>query len=141
MSNPGQDAIDTFMRWTDGFNNRDTEAMLAEMHFPHMRLSGSNFQMWQSPEDFARPQDAMTADLRAEGWHTTITKSIEAVQAGHEKVHLKIRQSRQHADGTEYNGFDTLWIFIKIDGKWGVQFRSSFLENAVQGFDANDPKF
>jgi hypothetical protein len=141
MSAPGQEAIDTFMRWSDGFNNRDVEAMLAEMHFPHMRLSGSDFQTWETPEDFARPQADMTKQLQAEGWHTTITKSIEAVQAGPDKAHLKIRQSRQHADGTEYNGFDTLWIFTKIDGKWGVQFRSSFLANAVQGFGASAPKF
>jgi hypothetical protein len=141
MSDPGQEAIDTFMRWAEGFNRRDTEAMLAEMHFPHMRLSGSNFQTWETPEDFAGPQDAMSADLRAEGWHTTITKSIEAVQAGPEKAHLKIRQSRQQTDGTEYNEFDTLWIFTNINGKWGVQFRSSFLVNAVQGFGASEPKF
>ena len=83
----------------------------------------------------------MTEKLRAEGWHTTVTKSIDAVQAGSEKVHLVIRQSRQHADGTEYNGFDTLWIFTKIDGKWGVRFRSSFLANAAQGFGASKPRF
>jgi len=87
MSDPGQEAIDTFMRWAEGFNRRDTEAMLAEMHFPHMRLSGSNFQTWETPEDFAGPQDAMSADLRAEGWHTTITKSIEAVQAEAQRRH------------------------------------------------------
>jgi hypothetical protein len=141
MSDPGQEAIDAFMRWADGFNNRDVPAMLAEMHFPHMRLSGSEFQTWETPEDFARPQDDMTRELRAEGWHITITKSIEAIQAGPGKAHLKIRQSRQHMDGSEYNGFDTLWLFTKIDGKWGVQFRSSFLANAVQGFGASEPKF
>ena len=84
--------------------------------------------------------NAATA-LQAEGWHTTITKSITAAQAGPEKVHLVIRQSRQHVDGTEYNGFDTLWIFTKIDGRWGVQFRSSFLANATQAFGASKPTF
>ncbi|NQW17447.1 MAG: hypothetical protein HQ478_08160 [Chloroflexi bacterium] len=141
MTDPAQEAITTFRRWADAFNARDTEAMVAEMHFPHMRLSGSDFQTWQTSDDFASPQDAMTAELRAEGWHIMITKSIDAVQANENKVHLVIRQSRQHADGTEYNGFDTLWIFTRINGKWGVQFRSSFLANAVQGFGASEPKF
>ncbi len=141
MSNPGQEAIDTFTRWAQAFNDRDADAMIAEMHFPHMRLSGSQFQTWPTSEDFRAPQDDMTKALEAEGWHTTITKSITAAQAGPEKVHLVIRQSRQHKDGTEYNGFDTLWIFTKIEGKWGVQFRSSFLANAVQGPGASEPSF
>ena len=78
----------------------------------------------------------MTKALIAEGWHTTITKSVTAAQTGPEKVHLVIRQSRQRKDGSEYNGFDTLWIFTNIDGRWGVQFRSSFLTNAVHGTGA-----
>ena len=74
MSDPGQEAIDAFSRWAGGFNNRDVPAMLAEMHFPHMRLSGSEFQTWETPEDFARPQEEATKQLQAEGWHITITK-------------------------------------------------------------------
>ena len=136
-----QEAIRTFQRWAAAFNERDPEAMIAEMHFPHLRLAGNEFQVWESSEEFRAPQDDMTEKLRAEGWHTTVTRSVEAVQASPEKVHLVIRQSRQHKDGTEYNGFDTLWIFTKIDGRWGVQFRSSFLANAVQAFGASTPKF
>ena len=135
MSGPGAEAIETFTRWAQAFNDRDADAMIVEMHFPHMRLAGNEFQTWKTSEDFRAPQDSMTTMLREEGWHITVTKSIEAVQSSPEKVHLVIRQSRQHEDGTEYNGFDTLWIFTKIDGRWGVQFRSSFLANAVPTVD------
>jgi hypothetical protein len=135
------EAIETFKRWSQAFNDRDAEAMIAEMHFPHLRLAGTEFQTWKTAEDFRAPQDSMTESLREEGWHITKTKSVTAVQAGPEKVHLVIRQSRQHADGTEYNGFDTLSIISKIDGRWGVQFRSSFLANAVQSFGAERPVF
>ena len=145
MSNPtelaSEAAIATFRRWAQAFNDRDADAMVAEMHFPHVRLANNEFQTWETSEVFRAPQDSMTKMLRKEGWHTTLTKSIEAVQASPEKVHLVIRQSRQHADGTEYNGFDTLWVFTKIDGRWGVQFRSSFLVNAVQAVGANTPQF
>ena len=61
----------------------------------------------------------MSAALSTEGRHKTISKSITPVQVGDEKVHLVIRQSRQTREGIEYNGFDTLWIFTKIDGRWG----------------------
>jgi hypothetical protein len=113
MNNYAEEAIQTFKRWAQAFNDRDADAMIADM----------------------------TAALKAEGWHTTITKSVVAAQAGPEKVHLVIRQSRQRADGTEYNGFDTLWIFTNIDGRWGVQFRSSFLANATQAYGASKPSF
>jgi len=100
------------------------------MRFPHRRLSGHNkFQVFETPTDFRASQEGIGPTLEAEGWHHTATLSVDAVQAGPEKVHLAIRQSRQHEDGTEYNGFDTLWIFTKIDGGWGVEFRSSFITN------------
>ena len=137
MTDPAAEAIETFKRWAAAFNDRDADAMVAEMHFPHMRLAGTEFQTWTTSEDFHGAQPSMTEMLQEEGWHTTVTKSIEAVQAGPEKVHLVIRQSRQRADGTEYNGFDTLWVFTKIEGRWGVQFRSSFLANAVQAVGAD----
>ena len=86
MADPAKETIDSFERWCLGFNTRDVDMMMAEMHFPHMRLSGSQFQSWPTEEDFRAPQDAMTENLRAEGWHTTETKSIEAVQVGDEKV-------------------------------------------------------
>ena len=141
MSDPATEAIAAFKRWAAAFNSRDADAMVAEMHFPHMRLAGTEFQLWKASEDFHVAQDSMTRMLREEGWHITVTKSVTAVQTGPEKVHLVLRQSRQHADGTEYNGFDTLWIFTKIDGRWGVQFRSSFLANAVQAVGAEKPEF
>ena len=141
MVSPAQEAIKSFTRWSAAFNARDADAMIAEMHFPHMRLASGEFQVWETAEDFHAPQRSMTRMLRDEGWHTTVTRSIHPVQSSLEKVHLAIRQSRQHEDGTEYNGFDTLWIFTKVDGRWGVQFRSSFLANAVQAVGASKPQF
>jgi hypothetical protein len=134
MPDSASNAIASFQRWNDAFNARDTEGQVTEMHFPHCRLADDNqFQVWETADEFRAPQQRMTERLEAEGWDHTTSLSVEAVQAGADKVHLAIRQSRQRADGSEYNGFDTMWIFTKIDGRWGVQFRSSFLANAVQG--------
>jgi hypothetical protein len=130
MPDSAREAIAAFHKWNDAWNAGDVETQISHMHFPHVRLSGKNeLQVFELPHDFRRVREKGTTEkLKAEGWHHTATLSINAVQAGPEKVHLVIRQSRQHADGTEYNGFDTLWIFTKIAGRWGVQFRSSFLE-------------
>ncbi len=138
MTDSAQEAIAAFRRWNDAFNARDTETQLAQMHFPHLRLSDNKFQWWETSDDFRAPQEAITEKLKAEGWHHTTSLSVTPVQVGVDKVHLAIRQSRQHADGTEYNGFDTLWIFTRIDGRWGVQFRSSFLTNTeANGFGSS----
>jgi len=132
MTDSAQEAIAAFHEWNDAWNAHDIETQISRMHFPHLRLAGNNeFQLFETPDDFRATEEGITARLNAEGWHHTSTLSIDAVQVGSEKVHLVIRQSRQHADGTEYNGFDTLWIFTKIDGRWGVQFRSSFLTNTT----------
>ena len=141
MEDPATEAIASFRRWSIGFNTRDTEVQLAEMHFPHLRLAEDRFQWWATPKEFSAVQEENTRRLRQEGWDHTATLSIQPIQMGVNKVHLAIRQSRQHADGTEYNGFDTLWIFTKRNDRWGVQFRSSFLTNTrASGLGSSDPE-
>ena len=131
MSDPARDAIESFERYLHAFNERDVDGMLAEMHFPHMRLVDDDFQRWETSEGVAALEENVTRALKAEGWHTSEARSIEPVQVGPAKVHLANRMSRLREDGTEYNTFDTLWIFTKFDGRWGVRFRSSFLKNAI----------
>ena len=131
MIGPEQEAIDSFHRWNDAWNEGDVEKQISEMHFPHIRLDGQNrFTELKIPNDFRASQSAIHARLGKEKWHHTSTLSIHAVQSGPEKAHLIIRQSRQHVDNTEYHGFDTLWVFTKIDGRWGARYRSSFLSDA-----------
>jgi len=62
----------------------------------------------------------------------SVTKDIKAVQSDPTKVHLLLHQSRRKSNGEEYHSFKTLWIMTKKDNKWGIQFRSSFLEGASQ---------
>ncbi len=136
MSDSIEQAVASFNRWKAASEARDMDmnGVIAEMHFPHRRLSGNNeFQVWRTADDYrATRGETLIAHLSAQGWDHTATTSIDAVQSGPDKVHLAIGQSRRRADGTEYNAFPTLWIFTKIDGRWGVQFRSSFLSEPVQ---------
>ncbi|GAH32079.1 unnamed protein product, partial [marine sediment metagenome] len=123
MKGSAKEAVASFRRWMVAFNARDTEAQLAEMHFPHLRLAQNRFQRWKTIDNFRATQEMVTRRLNEEGWHHTASLSINPIQVGVDKVHLVIRQSRQREDGTEYNGFDTLWIFTRLNGRWGVQFR------------------
>lgn len=140
MKDSAQKAIASFRRWSVAFNTRDTSAQINEMHFPHLRLSQNRFQWWETADVFRASQEEVTKFLKAEGWHHTASLSINPVQVGEDKVHLAIRQSRQHEDGAEYNGFDTLWVFTRINDCWGVQFRSSFLTNTkANGYGSSQP--
>lgn len=127
MADPTSEAINAFHRWNDAFNERDVGTQIAHMHFPHVRLAQNQFRTWDTGDDFRAGENNLTDRLNAEGWHHTDSPTVDVVQAGEHKVHLAIRQSRRRADGVEYKPFNTLWIFTKIDGRLGVQFRSSFL--------------
>ena len=53
MSDSIEQAQASFERWNRAFNTQDMEGVLAEMHFPHSRLSGVNeFQVWDTPDAF-----------------------------------------------------------------------------------------
>jgi len=101
--------------------------MLDEMHFPHIRISGRNkIQIWSSRDDQISRHDGMSERLYAEDWVETITSDLRAVREGPDKVHLAMKQYRRNRDGMDYNIFDTLWIFTRENGKWGVRFRPSY---------------
>ena len=138
MSDSTEQAKASFERWNTAFNARDMDGMIAEMHFPHRRLSGENkFEGWETPDDFRAGGENRTATRNAQGWDHTVATSAEAVQSGTDKVHLAINYSRRRADDTEYCAFPSLWIFTKVDERWGVQFRSSFLGGPVECGDVS----
>ncbi|HAG55977.1 MAG TPA: hypothetical protein DCL17_06180 [Dehalococcoidia bacterium] len=107
MSDPASDLTKSFKRYLHAFNQRDVEGLLAEMHFPHMRLVDDVFQRWETSDGMAEMEENVAKSLKSEGWHTSEAKLIEAVQVGPEKEHLANRMSRLKEDGTEYNTFDT----------------------------------
>ena len=133
MTKEVEEAKESYKRWLQGFNSRDRDAMVAELHFPHLRLSGSNqIQVWDTAANINANFDEQTQKLKEEGWLRTDSNLINAIQEGSDKVHLTMIQSRIHSDGSEYNRFQTLWIFIRENERWGVKLRSSFLVNATE---------
>ena len=133
MTKEVEEAKESYKRWLQGFNSRDRDAMVAELHFPHLRLSGSNqIQVWDTAANINANFDEQTQKLKEEGWVRTDSNLINAIQKGSDKVHLTMIQSRIHSDGSVYNRFQTLWIFIRENERWGVKFRSSFLVNATE---------
>ena len=126
-----QEAIDTALYWNEeGFNKRNQDVSVEHMHFPHIRLWENKFSIFKNKEEFLKGFDQQSKNLASEGWNHTVTRSIKVIQSDPEKVHLILHQSRRNKNGKEYHNFHTLWIMTKINEKWGIQFRSSFLEGA-----------
>ena len=121
-------AKESYFRWLDSFNRRDFAGMLDEMHFPHLRISGKNeLQIWESREDHELHLRGTRNKLIDENWQKTISEDVTSVQCGLNKVHLVMKQYRVNTMNQSYNIFDTLWVFIFENGRWGVKFRSSYL--------------
>ena len=133
MNNSEKEAIETALLWNEeGFNKRDRKISVDLMHFPHVRLWNNQFSIFNSEEEFLKGFDLQTQKLDQEGWTHTVTKDIQAVQSDESKVHLLLLQSRRNKDDIEIENFQTLWIMTKIDGKWGIKFRSSFVAGSSQ---------
>ena len=133
MNNSEKEAIETALLWNEeGFNKRDRKISVDLMHFPHVRLWNNQFSIFNSEEEFLKGFDLQTQKLEQEGWTHTVTKDIQAVQSDESKVHLLLLQSRRNKNDIEIENFQTLWIMTKIDGKWGIKFRSSFVAGSSQ---------
>lgn len=116
-------ALDAFM---ETFNSRDGSAWAATLQFPHARLAGDQLQVWETPEDYAKSNDV--AELaKAQGWDHTDWTTRELVQQGDTKLHFVTQFTRFDAEGKPIGTYDSLYIVTKKDGRWGTQFRSSYV--------------
>ncbi len=122
-----QAAIATVNAFIETFNSQDHKRHAETLNYPHIRLAGGRFARIETAEEFIEISSRAEARLAEEGWHHTTVTKLEVVHSGADKVHLALTNDRCHADGTVYHSFDTFWIATLQDGKWGIQFRSSFL--------------
>ena len=119
-------AIAAARAFFDAFNAQDHERLAGTLNYPHIRHARS-FRRTESAAEFRAMSERGEQALADEGWHHSVLDRTDAVQVRADKVHLLMTVSRCHADGEVYNTFETLWIATRLDGHWGIQFRSSFL--------------
>jgi hypothetical protein len=103
-------------------NARGEEGVKAAMHFPHVRIASGAVRVAEA-DAFRVPFERLA---EVEGWDHSTLDGCEVVHAGDDKVHLDVTFSRYHADGERYATHRSLWVMTRIDGRWGVQARSSF---------------
>jgi len=123
MSDPLKSALACLDDYMAGLNSGDEAAVNASCHFPHVRLAGGKVGVWQNSGDYK------LADFRSragDGWHHSTWDERTPIHVGENKVHLKVKFSRWRKDGSLIGTFETIYIVTRLDGKWGIQARSSF---------------
>lgn len=107
------------------FNAQDAEALRTTwFHFPHVRLHSGQVTVMATPADFRSAVWGRTG--QAEGWARTAWDYVEPVDSGPDKVHFRVQFTRYRADGSAIGSYRSLYIVTKLDGRWGIQARSSW---------------
>jgi hypothetical protein len=114
-----QGRLDAFMA---AFNARDLGAFEATFNFPHVRFASGKVTIinpgYHKPEMFERGPLAE--------WDHSAWQRRDVIHAGADKVHLDTRFARYRKDGSLIGGFDSIYIVTLVDGRWGIQGRSSY---------------
>lgn len=59
-------------------------------------------------------------------WNHSAWLRREVIHAGPDKVHIDTRFARYRKDGSLIAAFDSIYIVTRVNGRWGIQGRSSF---------------
>mgnify|MGYP000464329741 CR=1 FL=1 len=114
-----QGRLDAFLK---AFNARDIPAYEATFNFPHVRFhSGAVTVMTPGYHKPGMFESGSLAD-----WDHSAWQRREVVNAGLDKVHINTRFARYRKDGSLLGAFDSIYIVTKVNGRWGIQGRSSF---------------
>lgn len=118
----GLQALDEFI---DTFNSGDALAWAKTLQYPHVRLAGGKVQVWNTPEDYARDNDVSKLN-KVSQWGYSKWDWRKMVQADPEKLHFAVEFSRYTPDHKKIVSYESFYIIVKANGRWGTQFRSSY---------------
>ena len=109
------------------FSGKDAAAHIATYHFPHYRLARGAMSMWETAEVARRSHESLFQTLPDTGWHRSEWVHRKIITSSPSKVHIDTRFRRLREDGTVIGTYDSLYVVTKLNGRWGIKLRSSFL--------------
>jgi hypothetical protein len=74
----------------------------------------------------SNPMDLFDRLKNADGWSHSRWEKREVMQHNDTKAHVMLSYTRFRADGSVIGVYDSLYVLTKVDGRWGIQARSSF---------------
>ena len=119
-----REVMDGFMA---AFNAEDADAMRKQwFNFPHVRFHSGRVTIMERPEDFRSTVWERAGE--AKGWARTAWDYVELVDAGPDKVHFRVQFTRYGTDGTTMGRYKSFYIVTCVNGRWGIQGRSSWAD-------------
>ncbi|MDA1076997.1 MAG: hypothetical protein O3A63_19955 [Proteobacteria bacterium] len=109
------------------FSAKDPAAHAATYHFPHYRLARGVMNSWETYAHAVQAHVGVFEALPETGWDRSIWIHRRIVTLTENKVHVDTRFARLRKNGSEIGRYDSLYILIRQDGRWGIKMRSSFL--------------
>ncbi|WP_164091550.1 hypothetical protein [Comamonas thiooxydans] len=107
--------------FTAAFNALDLAGMDAQLHFPHVMISGPDTVIWDAPNQ--HPPDFFQR-LKSTGWSSTRYESKEPILSSQNKVHFVVTYTRRSDTDEELSRHTNLWIVVKHNETWGISLRS-----------------
>ena len=114
--------IEAYMAAT---NRRDLDGVRATLHFPHVLFSSAAVTHYPVAADFSFA--AFDARTSGQGWAHSTWDSHRVLMSAPDKVHIDVCFTRWRADGSKIGTYHAMYIVVRIDGRWGIQARSSQL--------------
>jgi hypothetical protein len=122
---PEQAGLRTLDAFMAAFNARDVEAWIATLNFPHVRFASGKVAVYENAAAF-RNDFEFASFAQQTGWSRSEWTERKLVQAGPDKAHFAVSFTRFRADGSVLAKFESLYVITRLNGRWGVQARSSF---------------
>lgn len=114
-------ALTCLNRFIAAFNRLDIHAMDAELHFPHVMITGSTVLTWQQP---GQHPAGFFDELRATGWQRTRLDLHTPVLTSAEKIHFLISYARLNGDSKVISTHANLWVLMRSSLGWKIAVRS-----------------
>ncbi len=118
----GNSVLDEYL---EAFNSGDVHRWASILHYPHVRIAGERILLWQDATSFAADND-MSRLVKRINWGHNKWDWRKLVQFGPGKLHIAVRITRYTVNDAPISSFESLYIITKINGRWGVQGRSSY---------------
>ena len=116
-------AMGTLDRFMLAFNKRDMDDWADTLHFPHVRFASGTVTVYRNKKEFTKRPVFKT--LASQGWDHSHWLSRDVVMSSPDKVHISTRFQRYNESNEPIGTYESLYIVTRIDGRWGIQARSS----------------
>lgn len=126
-NNDEQEVLSVLDDFMSSFSESDPVGHAATYHVPHFRLARGRMSNWETKEDVVTAHVRIFGNLVDTDWHHSEWVEREIISMSDTKAHVATLVRRFREDGSEMVTFESLYILIKEEGRWGIKFRSSFL--------------